>query len=95
MRVLLDTHTFLWFVSGNERLSEKARALISDPSTEPLLSVASVWEMAIKISLGKLTIAAPFHTYVLTQLQRSGVTLLSISVDHATHVVGGVLRANV
>ncbi len=86
-RVLLDTHAFLWFVSGSAQLSPRAQALIADPTTEPLLSIASVWEMAIKISLGKLTIDAPFHTFISAQLRRNGIALLGISVDHTNQVV--------
>ena len=87
MRALLDTHAFLWFVGGNGQPSAQARGVIADPNTDPLLSVASVWEMAIKISLGKLTIPAPFEYFISTQLQRNGMTLLAISVDHAARVV--------
>jgi PIN domain nuclease of toxin-antitoxin system len=56
MRLLLDTHTFLWFLSDDAQLSDPARKLIEDSANEILLSMASLWEMAIKISLGKLTI---------------------------------------
>jgi len=52
MRLLLDTHSFLWFISGNERLSLIARQEIENPENQSLLSTASLWEMAIKISLG-------------------------------------------
>ena len=52
MRLLLDTHTFLWFIDGSQNLSEYARRLIEAPSNERLLSIASLWEMSIKISLG-------------------------------------------
>ena len=57
MRLLLDTHSFLWFISGSTNLSPTARTLIEDASNQPLLSVASLWEMAIKLSLGKLSLA--------------------------------------
>lgn len=86
MRVLLDTHAFLWFVGGSAQLSSRARQVIADPTTEPLLSVASLWEMAIKISLGKLTIQAPFATFVPEQLRLNGITLLGITIDHTAGV---------
>ena len=54
MRLLLDTSRFLWFVAGSERLSGKARELMEDFDNELVLSVASLWEMAIKASIGKL-----------------------------------------
>ncbi len=62
MRLLLDTHTFLWFIGGDGRLSDHARTLILDPTNERFLSIASLWEMAIKTSLGKLKLALPFTT---------------------------------
>ncbi len=57
MRLLLDTQAFLYFIIGNPLLSARARALIEDPHNERLLSIASIWEMAIKTSLGKLVLA--------------------------------------
>ncbi len=56
-RALLDTHTFLWFVTADPKLSPNAENFISDGSNEILLSIASVWEMAIKVSTGRLPIA--------------------------------------
>lgn len=53
MKLLLDTHAWLWFVLGDLQLSDRARALISDPRNEKLISPASYWELAIKISIGK------------------------------------------
>ncbi|HWS88256.1 MAG TPA: type II toxin-antitoxin system VapC family toxin [Pyrinomonadaceae bacterium] len=55
MRLLLDTHAFLWFIMGSSNPSASARALIEDAANESFLSVASLWEMAIKVSLGKLS----------------------------------------
>lgn len=51
MTLLLDTHSFIWFIEGNSRLPETARSLIAESENEVFLSVASLWEMAIKISL--------------------------------------------
>jgi PIN domain nuclease of toxin-antitoxin system len=59
MRLLLDTHTFLWFVADDPNLSSTAKSLIEDPSNERLLSMASPWEMAIKVNIGKLNLTAP------------------------------------
>ena len=58
MRLLLDTHAFLWFVTGDSRLSARARKAIEEPEAELFLSVASIWEMAIKSGLGRLTLPA-------------------------------------
>ena len=56
MRLLLDTHAFLWFITNDSQLSAAARVLIADPSNEILVSPASYWEIAIKIRLGKYTL---------------------------------------
>lgn len=54
MKILADTHTFLWFVTDAPQLSAKAKTLLEDPDTERCFSMASVWEIAIKTNLGKL-----------------------------------------
>ena len=86
MRLLLDTHTFLWFVAGDPQLSETCRTLIEDLDNERLLSLASVWEMAIKVELGKLPLAQPLEVFVPTQLQANAMDLLSIEARHAFEV---------
>jgi len=86
MRLLLDTHSFLWFVQGDPRLSVTARRLAEDPANDRFLSVASVWEMGIKISVGKLRLGSPIETFVPEQLHSNGIGLLSITVDHITAV---------
>jgi len=60
MRVLLDTHAFLWFIGGASELSKQARAVIENPQNEKYISIASFWEIAIKQSLGKLVLNVPF-----------------------------------
>ncbi len=82
MNLLLDTHTFLWFVDGDPELSTRARILIQDPNNEVSLSVASLWEIAIKASLGKLTLAAPYELLMPYVLTRTGFKLLGISLAH-------------
>jgi PIN domain nuclease of toxin-antitoxin system len=59
MHYLLDTHAFLWLAADDPRLDANVRALFTDASNEIFLSAASVWEMAIQASLGKLTVATP------------------------------------
>jgi|SRR5882672_882903 len=86
MRLLLDTHAFLWFIMGDSRLSSAARAAIENPADEKLLSVGSLWEMAIKVSLGKLTLAEPFPQIIPRELKRNGFQLLPMSLAHASHV---------
>jgi hypothetical protein len=60
MRLLLDTQSFLWFIMGSPRLSNRGRTLLEDAGNERLLSMASLWEVAVKISIGKLTLKEPF-----------------------------------
>ena len=60
MKILLDTHTFLWFLGGASELSKSARTLIENLENEKYISIASFWEIAIKNSLGKLTLDVPF-----------------------------------
>jgi PIN domain nuclease of toxin-antitoxin system len=86
MRLVLDTHTFLWFITNDPRLSNQARLSIQTPTNSRLLSVASLWEMAIKISLGKLTLAQPFGHFIPQQLQLNQVELLAIELPHLAAV---------
>jgi PIN domain nuclease of toxin-antitoxin system len=82
VKLLLDTHAALWFLSGDERLSESARRHLIDESNRVLLSAAVVWEIAIKRALGKLTVPDEY----LTLLLDAGVQPLPVSVDHAAAV---------
>jgi PIN domain nuclease of toxin-antitoxin system len=86
MRLLLDTHSFLWFVEGSTQLPTSARALIEDATNIAILSVASLWEMAIKVSVGKLTVGQPFDAVISQQLTLNRITLLGISLSHAAAV---------
>jgi PIN domain nuclease of toxin-antitoxin system len=83
MKLLLDTHTFIWFIIGSPNLSAHARALIEDVANEKFLSVASLWEIAIKLSIGKLTLSAPFNVLIPQQLSSNGFELLNIAIDYA------------
>ena len=82
MKLLLDTHTFIWYVTNNRKLSTTAQHLINDGDNEILLSIASVWEMAIKYSIGKLTFKLPFEAFISEQLVVNDIDLLSIRVEH-------------
>jgi PIN domain nuclease of toxin-antitoxin system len=86
VKLLLDTHSFLWFIDGNPRLSTTARELIEDPANERLVSTASLWEIAIKVSIGRLTFAQPFATLIPDQLQRNSMQVFVITLEHAAHV---------
>lgn len=88
MKILLDTHIFLWFVGGDPALSAGSRAAVESPENERLLSVASVWEMAIKVSLGKLTLPGDFGSFVASQMDANDIALLGVEMAHTTGVVG-------
>ncbi len=86
MKYILDTHTFLWFITDDPTLSSNARNLIEDINNERLLSIASVWEIAIKTSLGKLELARPFEEFIPQQLRQNYVDLLPIEIPHLAKV---------
>lgn len=92
MRVLLDTHTWLWMVAEPERLPRRSAELLASPSTEPLLSAASAWEIAIKYQLGRLPLPEPPAGFVPSRMRRSGCEPLLI--DHAQVVEAGALPAH-
>jgi PIN domain nuclease of toxin-antitoxin system len=81
MKYLLDTHTLLWFLSGDEKLSGRARLLIDDPSNEKFLSIASLWEIAIKAGLGKIDLDKPFEQMFPERLDFNRIRILAITVD--------------
>ena len=87
MRVLLDTHAFLWFIADDSRLSARARAAIGD-ATEAFLSLASCWEMSIKVSVGKLTLATPIERFLPEHLSINGIQLLEIDLADVLAVAG-------
>lgn len=87
MRVLLDTCAFLWFIGGSERLSRSARDLMEDFDNRLHLSIASLWEIAIKISIGKLELARPFAALIPEQLEEHRIKLLQIYPDHLSRLL--------
>lgn len=86
MRILLDTHAFLWTALGSPQLSENATNLFLEDQNELYLSIASLWEMAIKSSLGKLTFQKPMESYVLDLLQENAIQLLPIDFRHVMRI---------
>lgn len=86
MALLLDTQAFLWWVTDDARLSKRAARAIA--ASDCRLSVASCWEMAIKMSLGKLTLPSPVQRFVQEQLEVNGFNLLAVSLDHVAGVAG-------
>lgn len=81
-RLLLDTHTFLWWDSRPEKLSARVLALCQDPAVVLYLSLVSLWEIQIKTSLGKLPLALPLRDIVQLQQEQHGLQLLPIMPGH-------------
>jgi PIN domain nuclease of toxin-antitoxin system len=86
MNILLDTHTFLWFVADDPRPSTAAGTLIESEDSQPFLSIASLWEMAIKVSLGKLKFEQPFDVFIPQQLAMNGIGILTLSIEHTAAI---------
>jgi PIN domain nuclease of toxin-antitoxin system len=86
VRLLLDTHAFLWWILGSDRLSRRARAAIGDPANNCAVSIASAWEMAIKLSLGKMRLEAPLGTFLPEQLAANGFVAHPIDIRHVARV---------
>ncbi len=82
---ILDTHTFIWLATGSEKLSKRAKEIIFEED-EIYLSVASVWEMAIKYKLDKLQIPLPFPQFIAQELMKNETELLQIKLDHLFHL---------
>jgi PIN domain nuclease of toxin-antitoxin system len=85
-RFLLDTHVFLWWIDDAPELTTTARQAIAYVGNDCFLSVAGCWEMAIKSSLGKLSLAKPVERFILEQLSANGFTLLNIDIRHLAKV---------
>ena len=81
MRLLLDTHPFIWFINGDDALPEKVKKIIANPENECFLSIASIWEIAIKTSLGKLGLQSGFDK-IADFLLDNDVGVLPIKFDH-------------
>ncbi len=82
MRLLLDTHTLLWWLLGRPELSASARAVIADPSNEAFVSAASSWEIATKHRIGKLPSAARIAADTTGIISAQGLSELPISIRH-------------
>lgn len=86
MKVLLDTHAFLWWITDNPQLSLQARNIISDGKNEIFLSAASGWEIAIKTQLGRLKLPDKPELFVSKQMAINAIQGLPIQISHALHV---------
>ncbi|MDQ4042664.1 MAG: type II toxin-antitoxin system VapC family toxin [Actinomycetota bacterium] len=86
MRVLLDTHAFLWWIGDDPRLSERAREVFSDGDNALVFSAASGWEIAIKARLGRLHVPEDLNTYLFRQLTENYTSVLPVHLSHALRV---------
>jgi PIN domain nuclease of toxin-antitoxin system len=86
MKLLLDTHIFLWYITGDPKLPAKIRVAVQDPANDVYLSVVSVWEVVIKHGLGKLVLPSPPAEYVSQQRQAHGIATLPIDEAAMFHL---------
>jgi len=86
MKVLLDTHVFLWWIVDDPRLSPRARKIIGNEENTPFLSAASAWEIAIKAKLGRLKLPDDPERFIPEQMALNAIESLPVQVSHALHV---------
>lgn len=94
MKLLLDTHTLLWYTTNAPQISQAAIQLIMDPSHEVFMSPASYWEIAIKVSIGKLILNQPYEDFVDACVNRYGFVILAIDPRHTAAVASLPYPAN-
>ena len=82
MKLLLDTHIFIWWADQPERLSPAALSALEDEANELLLTAASVWEMQIKIQLGKLKLSLPLKELLKNQQETNDLTVSPVALTH-------------
>ncbi|MBF0131399.1 MAG: type II toxin-antitoxin system VapC family toxin [Magnetococcales bacterium] len=86
MKIVMDTHVFLWWIWNSESLSNKSREILLDEDCECYLSVASMWELSIKVGLGKLTLAKPLDRFLSDHMANNGFCRLDITLPHVAGV---------
>jgi len=86
MKILIDTHIFLWYVTNNKKLNKSTKLLINERENLIYLSQASIWEIAIKNSLGKLTFNSPFREFIEEQITVNDFNILSFNLSHFEQV---------
>jgi PIN domain nuclease of toxin-antitoxin system len=84
--LLIDSHALLWFVWDDSNLSPTAKALLEDPANQKLVSMATCWEIAIKVGMKKLDLGEPATTFLPRELASNKFDLLGIELAHATFV---------
>jgi PIN domain nuclease of toxin-antitoxin system len=86
VNVLLDAHVLLWFFNDDARLSTRAKRAIEDPTNRKLVSMATCWEIAIKVGLRKLDLGEPAATFLPRHLANNNLELFGIELTHVTFV---------
>ena len=86
MRILLDTHALLWFYLGDSKLSHPARTAIEEPTNTKLVSPASYWELAIKLSLGKYVLTESYDEFIQHAILDNGFLILPVEPQHTSQV---------
>jgi PIN domain nuclease of toxin-antitoxin system len=86
MKVLLDTHAFLWWITDDQRLSLRAREIISEGENEVFVSAATGWEIAIKAQIGRLGLPTELQQFIVEQLKVNAIKSLPIEMRHALHI---------
>jgi PIN domain nuclease of toxin-antitoxin system len=82
MKLLFDTHAFIWWVNASTNLPERVLALCKEPTNTLWLSVASIWEMQIKLNLGKIKLQAPLAEVIDNQRRINRIEILPIVLEH-------------
>ena len=82
MRVLIDSHALIWYVDQDNLLSLTSHATMSDPANDLLLSAGSIWEIGIKVGLGKIVLTQPFKPWITQAISDLQVTVLPLSVEY-------------
>jgi PIN domain nuclease of toxin-antitoxin system len=86
MRLILDTHVFLWWIVDSPQLSSRVRDVMRNPANELFLSVASAWEIAIKVNLGRLRLPDRPDRFIPGQLLKNAIEPLPVEMSHALYV---------
>ena len=86
MRVLLDTHAFLWWITDDPQLSGHARDIVGDGRNEAFFSAASAWEIAIKAAMGRLGLPDDAEEFIAAEVTRNGFSVLPVHLTHALRV---------
>jgi PIN domain nuclease of toxin-antitoxin system len=86
LRALVDSHALLWFLNGDVPLGPAAGAFMRSKTNQPSVSIGSCWELAIKVSIGKLRFPAPFDEFLWPQLLLNRIEVLPIRAEHLNQI---------